>query len=113
MDNDGRQHWKGRFKSVPQPFADILAGRVLQAVDFVEVEMIEPRHDGVGYFFNVTVVDQITFFRQNFPFNHHIEPERMAMQPTALMAFRKRGQIMGGFKMERLGKANLHQSAAF
>jgi len=73
--------------------------------------MIQSGDDRIGRDFDFAVIDQISLDRIDFAFDHDIEAEGVSMQTPALVIGWKGRQIVGGFKMELLGKANEHPRA--
>jgi hypothetical protein len=107
--NDNRaqqgQRWLELF---PNPGPKNFAGGVFQAVDFVQIEMIQPLQDRLGGGFDVAVIDQVSPGGIDLAFHDHIEPKGMAMQSTAFVTVGESGQIMGGFKVKSFAEADEH-----
>ena len=101
MNDKQHQHRQNRFDLVPDPFGDDLAGGVFQAANLIEIKVIEPPDDRIDDPLDLPVVDQVPALGRHFPFDEDVEPERMPVQPPALVPVRKRGQVVRGFKAKR------------
>jgi len=99
-----------RFDLVPEPFGQVLARGVGQARDLVEVIVVEAPNDRVHHFLDVAVIDEIAFFRIDFPFDDDIEPERVAVETAALVVGRKRGEVVRRLEMKLLDQPDVHGS---
>ena len=101
MHDQQYQNRQNRLDLVPDPFGDDLAGGVFQADDLIEIEVVQAADDGIDHAFDLAVIDEVPLLGGDFPFYHDVEPERMPVQPPALMSVRKRRQIVRCFKTKR------------
>jgi len=102
INNDRGELRETGLDPIENPTGDVLAGRVGETFDFIEIIVVEPSNQRVGSFGNVAIINEITQSRIYVALNDHIESKRMPMQPAALMPVGKRRQIVRGFKVKLL-----------
>ena len=89
---------------------DHFTGRIFQALDFIQIVMIELFYDRVGSAFDIAVVDEITLRRRHFTFDDDIESERVPVEAAAFMAVGEGRQIVGRFEMECFAESDAHRT---
>lgn len=103
-----RQQRQGGLKAVPQPFGDNFTCRVLKPLNLVQAVVVQSLAQRLNRSLDLAVVDQVVLTFWNIALNDDIDSKRMSMHPPTLVPFGKGRQKVGGFKVERLGKANVH-----
>ena len=66
---------EGGLEVIPNPSREILAGRVAQAIDLVQIKMVKPTDQWLGSFRDVPVVDQVPLCGVNVPLYDYIKTE--------------------------------------
>src|SRR6266511_4728647 len=97
-----------RLKSRPDPRGEILAGRVLQARNFVEVTVIElfpKRPEGFG---NVRVIHQPAEVRIAVAGHDNVHFETVPVKAPALVRLWEMGQQVRRFKLKRFPQLDFH-----
>ena len=80
--------------------ARILAGRIRQPFDFIQIKVIQALYQRLYNRFHLPIIDQVSLGRINFSFHPNIKSKRMTVQPMALVIRRKRRQIVCGLEMK-------------
>jgi hypothetical protein len=109
MHDDAAQKRERGLQSIPDPFGENFTRGVGQALDVVQVVVIESKDEGIDDALDIAVVDEIPLGRVDFAFDAHIESERMPVQPTALVPLGERWQLVGGLEGEGFLQANAHR----
>src|SRR5258706_1452182 len=112
VDENGAEHGEEGFEPPPNPSREIFARGIFEAVNFVQVVVIELFDDRIGGGFDVAVVDEITFFFFYFALDDDFDSKRMAMQSAASVAVGENRQIVGRFEVEGFAEANIHGSGS-
>src|SRR5258706_5468929 len=112
VDENGGEHREGWFEAPPNPAGEIFTGGIFEAVDSVQVVMIQLLNDRIGGGFDVAVVDEIALFFFDLALDDDFDSKRMAMQAAAFVAVGECRQIVGGFEVGSFAKANIHGSGS-
>ena len=102
-----RQH---RTRLVPDPPREVLAGRILQAYDLIEIVMIEALVDRLERRFHVGEIHHPAAVRIHRSAQMQLDAKGMAVQPRALVPGRHVGQAVRGF--DREGAEDIQRTAA-
>ena len=98
------------FEALPNPSRQVLACGVFQAVNFVEIVMIEPLPERLECLGDFGVVNEPSCLRINLSAHADLAAKRMAVQPRALVAFRHAGQTVRRLKGEFFNKLDYHRA---
>ncbi len=77
------------MQAIPDPFRDQLERRVFKSVDVVEEVMVQRPAQILKLALQVVEMHQKAGFRIRLAFHGHAHAERVAMDPTIRMAFRR------------------------
>lgn len=102
MDNDLREQWQRRLQSMPNPSSEILAGRILQPSDIIEIVVIEGIKDGSKRLANIGEVLYPALSLRHRSGETDFDAKRVAVQTPAFVAFRDIGEAMRSFEGENL-----------
>jgi hypothetical protein len=80
MDDHFTQQWQFWFEMLPDPHRQSFAGRVVQAVDLVQIMMIEPVVQRLERRFDVGEIHHPAGLRIDFAADVEFDPERMPVQ---------------------------------
>src|SRR5262249_40906642 len=107
---DGDLHERGelRLHAVPDPLREILARRVLEPRDLVEVVMIELVPERLPDVVDHAVVDEPTRLRIHRTGDRELDLERVPVQALALVTFRDVRKLVGRLETELVYQANVH-----
>src|SRR3989344_1341627 len=97
-----RQPRQARFEAFPNPARQYLAGRIFEALDFVQAMVIELVVKRLKRASNIGEVLHPTLFRRQRADNMHLDVKRMAVQPAAFVPLRHVRQMVRRFEGEDL-----------
>lgn len=98
--NDLAQGWQRRLKLLPDPTCNVLARRILQTLNFVEVVVVDPLFDGLECPFDVVEVhDPSELWIERAP-NMDFDLKAMTVQTTAFVSNRNEWEAVGRFDRE-------------
>jgi len=108
VDDDCGEQGQLWLEALPDPAGQVLRRGVRQALDLVEVVVVELLADRPAGFLDVAVVDQVAALRVHFARDDDLDVVAVPVQPATPVPLRERRQRMGRLKRECLGQANLH-----
>lgn len=93
---------------MPHPLREVLTGRVLQSLDFIEVVMIEPIVDRLEDLLQVRKVHDPTSGFRHLTLDVDLNTERVAVQTPALVPLGHVGQSVRGLECEFFEDFHVH-----
>ena len=112
MHHDGAQQREKGFGLVPDPCRELLAGRVLQAGDLVEIVMVEAIQHRLEDATQIGEIHHPAGMWVRFTRYMQFDAERMSMQTCAFVPVRNVGQPVRGLEGETLEDVHAAHSKA-
>lgn len=100
MDDDARQQRQARLELGPDPAREILAGRIVETGNVIEIVMVELFEQRRERGFDVGEVHDPAEFRIERSAHVHFDVERVSVQPRAFVPGRHLRQPVCGFDTE-------------
>jgi len=97
-----------RLEFFPEPRRHVLDGGIFQAVDFVEIRVIELLHDRLHRVGNPGVIVNPAGRGLRFAFDGNLNLEAVPVHPAALMAFGRFRQRLRRFKLKVFREPSAH-----
>src|SRR5687768_2128184 len=108
-DGDLHEWRKLRLHLIPDPLRKVLARRVLETGEVVQVIVVEPIVERLPDGVDLTVVDEPTGRGVDRTRDRDLDLEGMTVQAPALVALGDLGQKVSRFEAKLVDEANLHE----
>jgi len=100
---------KATLQTFPNPPGKILAGRILEPVNLVQIIVVQPLMQRFECVRDLGIVDEPTCLRVNLSAHRDFTSERMPVQTRTLMILGHEGQAVRGLKGELFDQVDDHR----